>query len=40
MMTGLSALAFIGGLFTIDSDVLDMNQDRSVHFMSYLVQID
>ena len=30
MMTGLSALAFLGGYFTMDPDVLDMTQDRYV----------
>ena len=29
-MTGLSALAFLGGYFTMDPDVLDMTQDRYV----------
>ncbi|KAK7691163.1 hypothetical protein QCA50_006266 [Cerrena zonata] len=33
MMTGLSALAFIGGYFTMDADVLDMTQDRRIDWI-------
>lgn len=30
LMTGLSLLAFIGGVLSIDSDILDFEQDRYV----------
>lgn len=36
-MTGLSALAFIGGLATMDADDVDMTQDRYVVMHSLLM---
>ncbi|KAI0078556.1 MFS general substrate transporter [Panus rudis PR-1116 ss-1] len=37
MMTGLSAIAFLGGAFSIDPDILDMNQDRRIDWLGALL---